>query len=104
MLDLRGGGFAPELLARGDTHRKRIFANGWTGSLLPLLSQLKRPSLWLRGEYDPVTPPDLVAEFRATVPDGEVRAFADTAHYVHLEAPTAYADAVTDFVLDTRDR
>ncbi len=66
----------------------------------PLLAGLRQPSLLIKGAYDHVTSVEQVEAIAAAPGARPVRLFADSAHFVHVEEPDAYAAAVIGFVHD----
>ena len=51
-----------------------------------------------------VAAPGMIERFRADVPQGEVRTFAKSGHFIYHEEPTTYAAAVSAFVHSNRSR
>ena len=68
--------------------------------LLPRLSALRVPVLLLAGLYDHVLDDDAIELFNATVEEGDVAWFEESAHFCHIEEPDAYARVVAAFVRD----
>jgi proline iminopeptidase len=94
-----GSPFPPELWKKGSLHQHKIFAEGLLfESLLPRLSEIKCPTLLIKGKYDWVTADDQVAAFRREVKLEKVVVFKDSSHFVHVEEPARYASVVTRFV------
>jgi pimeloyl-ACP methyl ester carboxylesterase len=65
------------------------------------LSEVGVPTLAVVGEYDRLTPPHFHEQLQAGIPDCELTVIEKAAHLAMLEQPTAFNDAVRDF-LDRR--
>ncbi|MDX6250655.1 MAG: proline iminopeptidase [Kribbellaceae bacterium] len=85
----RGGHFADEITR----------TPGFNESLLPYLEQLTQPALLIKGEHDPVTSPQEIAQFQTRVADCTYRLFEGVGHFAHAERAETYAALVTDFIL-----
>jgi hypothetical protein len=46
-----------------------------------------------------VTAPQMLAQFRMSVPGGTVRTFDRSGHFAYLEEAAEYCEVVTDFVV-----
>ncbi len=96
---VRAAGLTEEEQARGyshDTLRHELYVPRFE-----LAGSLPTPQLLVRGVGDLVTPPSVVASYRAAVPDAHVREIRGAAHFPALERPKEYASVVGDFVLAT---
>jgi len=62
------------------------------------LSNIKKPSLLIKGKYDPITCEIQTAEFIKLVEDKEVITFEFSSHWVRIEEPEKYCDVVTSYV------
>ena len=90
--------FSDDQLTRAGTHAGALVSEGkFFEDITPLLKGLRQPTLMVRGDYDAVTAPSQMAAY-AAVPDGRTARFHDSAHFVHVEEPRAFADALTAFV------
>ncbi len=83
---------------RGHTHRPIL--EDMYRSRLGLLSQLKVPTLLVRGDRDLVTPPTVLERYVADAPNAEVRTIAAAGHFPAHEQPDEYAAVVTAFVTE----
>ena len=66
-------------------------------SLLPSLSRYTNPALVVWGDQDVITPAPVADLFIRALPNGERATIAGAGHYVHLEKPLAFAEAIIDF-------
>ncbi|MFB6250725.1 MAG: alpha/beta fold hydrolase [Halobellus sp.] len=62
------------------------------------LSGIQEPTLAVVGEYDRLTPPHYHERLEAGIPHCELTVLDDAAHLAMLERPTAFNDAVRDFL------
>jgi len=62
------------------------------------LSNIKKPSLLIKGKYDPITCEIQTAEFEKLVEDKEVITFDFSSHWVRIEEPDKYCEVVTSYV------
>jgi proline iminopeptidase len=84
-----------ELLRRGGAQGLRLLAQPeFLESLVPLLAGLRRPALLILGQSDLVTSPDQAAAFERDVPDGRVRVFGNSSHFVQFEEAAEYAGEI----------
>ncbi|WP_291419470.1 alpha/beta fold hydrolase [Actinophytocola sp.] len=83
--------FPDELRARGRAHAEQAL-DGCAESLVPLLRRLETAAVLIKGGHDLVAGPAQVEAFR---PHGAVLELPDAGHFVQLEEPEAYADAVS---------
>ncbi len=65
---------------------------------IALLAGLKMPSILFKGTFDHVTPGEQIAAMVKAPGAAPPRYFTDSSHFIHVEEPGAYADAVRDFV------
>ena len=65
----------------------------------PLLAGLTQPSVLLRGAFDHVVSAEQIEAISAAPGARPVRVFGNSAHFVHVEEPDAYAAAVAAFML-----
>ena len=63
---------------------------------MPLLAGLTVPSILFKGAFDHVTPGEQVAALARAPGAATPVHFADSAHFIHVEEPDAYAAAVRD--------
>jgi proline iminopeptidase len=83
---------------RGGTHQRKLFEEGAVfQSLLPRLSELTKPALFIHGAYDRVGAPDQIAAFNAG-PNRSVVNFENSAHFAHFEEQERFAEEVANFV------
>src|SRR5882762_5112866 len=66
--------------------------------LRPELSQVKVPVLVLVGEQDEATPPPMSHEIAAGLPQARLKIIPGCAHVPQLQAPSAFLDAIGDFL------
>lgn len=62
--------------------------------VVPLLAGLTVPATLILGGHDLVTGPEQVAAFERDVPHGRVLRFPEAGHFVQLEEPQDYAEAI----------
>jgi proline iminopeptidase len=94
----------PEARARGERHSRLLAEDPMLyRSFLPDLEQLTQPALLLVGEHDPIANEPVLDAFRRA-PRGHLEVFERSGHFVHVEEPKRYAEAVTAFMaaLDPR--
>lgn len=66
--------------------------------LRPHLAGIGNPTLVISGADDTTTPPEMGAELAAALPDAELVVLESCGHCPPLESPTAFFDAVEDFL------
>ena len=66
-------------------------------SLLPAMARYANPALLVQGGEDAITPAPVAELFLKALPHGELTTIAGSGHYVHLEKPAEFADAVIEF-------
>jgi 3-oxoadipate enol-lactonase len=66
--------------------------------LRPQLGQVKVPVLVLVGEHDEATPPPMSHELAAGLPQARLKTIPGCAHVPQLQAPSAFLDAIGDFL------
>ena len=62
------------------------------------LGEITQPTLVLGGKYDLATPPEAVEALAVNLPCARLEMFEDTGHLPAIEAPGAFAEALTKFV------
>lgn len=62
------------------------------------LSNINKPSLLIKGKYDPITCEIQTEEFMNRVKDKEVITFDFSGHYVRIEEPDKYCEVITSFI------
>lgn len=62
------------------------------------LSNVQKPSLLIKGKYDPITCEVQTAEFINRVIDKEVIIFEFSGHYVRIEEPDKYCEVITSYI------
>jgi len=62
------------------------------------LSNVNKPSLLIKGKYDPITCKVQVKEFMNRVQDKEVVTFDFSGHYVRIEEPDKYCTVITNYI------
>ncbi|WP_270180847.1 alpha/beta fold hydrolase [Alkalihalobacillus sp. CinArs1] len=88
-----------ELYDKSEVHYNLLRAEGRIfDSLLPLLNEIKSPTLLLTGKYDPVTSDLQVQAFRTDVELGETYHFEDSGHTPHDEEPEHFANVIKKFI------
>ena len=66
--------------------------------LRPHLGAIANPTLVIAGGADTTTPPEMGAELAAGLPDAEFVVLENCGHCPPLESPTAFCEAVEDFL------
>ncbi len=64
------------------------------------LSNVNKPSLLIKGKYDPITCEVQIAEFMNRVPDKQVIRFDFSGHYVRIEEPDKYCEVIKKYILN----
>ncbi len=91
--------FTEEHWKRSGTHIRRLFEDGVIfESLLPLLHQIKHPTLLIKGKYDLVTTDVQIFSFLENVVNGKVEIFDQSGHFPRIDEPDRYAHVVTHFI------
>jgi 3-oxoadipate enol-lactonase len=72
--------------------------------LRPQLGQVKVPVLVLVGEQDEATPPPMSHEIAAGLPQARLKIIPGCAHVPQLQAPSAFLDAIGEFLSPTLPR
>jgi len=62
------------------------------------LSNVNKPSLLIKGKYDPITCEVQTAEFMNRVIDKEVVTFDSSGHYARIEEPDKYCEVITSYI------
>jgi proline iminopeptidase len=62
------------------------------------LSNVNKPSLLIKGKYDPITCEVQIAEFMNRLPDKQVVTFDFSGHYVRIEEPDKYCEVITSYI------
>ncbi len=62
------------------------------------LSKVNKPSLLIKGKYDPITCEVQTEEFMNGVQDKEVVIFEFSGHYARIEEPDKYCDVITNYI------
>jgi proline iminopeptidase len=62
------------------------------------LSNVNKPSLLIKGKYDPIMCKVQTDEFKKRVVDNEVITFDYSGHYVRIEEPDKYCEVVTNYI------
>ena len=68
------------------------------GHLIPLLPQIKVPTLFIQGDKDPDVKVGDVKQAAASMPNTRVEIFEHHKHWVQKESPERFVDIVRDFV------
>jgi pimeloyl-ACP methyl ester carboxylesterase len=76
-------------------------APGYKGSSATLLAEAGFPLLFLVGEHDAVTPPDIIERCHRTVPGSQFAKIADSGHSTYFEQPDAFNETVLRFLEST---
>ncbi len=63
--------------------------------------QLRLPVLGIAGEQDQASPPDLVGQTLALIPDAQFTVLSNAGHLPCVESPQAFAQVLTDFLKET---
>jgi len=59
---------------------------------------VNKPSLLIKGKYDPITCEVQTAEFMNRVIDKEVVTFDSSGHYARIEEPDKYCEVITSYI------
>ncbi|APC40839.1 alpha/beta fold hydrolase [Clostridium estertheticum] len=62
------------------------------------LSNVNKPSLLIKGKYDPITCEVQTAEFMKRVQDKQVVIFDFSGHYTRIEEPDKYCEVITSYI------
>lgn len=62
------------------------------------LSNVNKPSLLIKGKYDPITCKVQIEEFIKNVQDQKVVTFDFSGHYVRIEEPDKYCEVITNYM------
>ncbi|WP_343840939.1 alpha/beta hydrolase [Salinibacillus aidingensis] len=88
-----------QFLDRTNVHNSRLIEGEEIfKSILPMLKEVKQPSLLIGGQYDPVTCNQHLEKFCEDVKAGNAIMFRDSGHFSHSEVPDAFAEAVVKFL------
>jgi proline iminopeptidase len=68
------------------------------------LSKVNKPSLLIKGKYDPITCEVQTAEFINRVKDKQVVTFDFFGHYARIEEPDKYCEVITSYIYKTHKR
>jgi proline iminopeptidase len=68
------------------------------------LSKVNKPSLLIKGKYDPITCKIQTSEFINKVVDNEVITFDYSGHYARIEEPERYCEVVTNYIYEKLNR
>ena len=75
---------------------------GYRGSSAERLAQADFPILFLVGDHDAVTPPDIIAGCHRATPASQLVVIPDSGHSTYFEQPDAFNVAVMSFLESTR--
>ena len=91
--------FPADWWQRGGAHQVALVAEGRIfTSLLDRLQHLRQRTLIIRGLYDPVLASDQLAAYLEAKPETELRLFAASSHFAHMEEPDRFAKEVLGFL------
>jgi pimeloyl-ACP methyl ester carboxylesterase len=99
----------PGVAAAMDEFRRHLKADlaadkAWEGGLYqtidlrPLLSRISCPTLVIAGETDFISGPHQARPIASAIRGARLVAIADCAHFISVEAPAAYREAVLEFL------
>jgi 3-oxoadipate enol-lactonase len=74
---------------------------GYKGSSATLLAEAGFPVLFLVGQHDAVTPPEIIERCHRSVPGSRFAVIEDSGHSTYFEQPQAFNDVVMDFLAST---
>lgn len=83
----------------GRYNQATLGPRGMRNNLLPDVSRITVPTLFLHGEDDPLVDPANSAAAVAAMPRAQLVLVADCGHWLPVEAPDAFLTAVHDFLL-----
>ena len=66
-------------------------------ALLPALARYSNPAQLVWGDQDAITPAVVAERFLDALPNSQLATIGKAGHYVHLERPAEFADAVIQF-------
>jgi proline iminopeptidase len=66
------------------------------------LSEVNKPSLLIKGKYDPITCEIQTTQFMNQVQDKQVAIFDFSGHYVRIEEPDKYCEVITNYIYENR--
>lgn len=64
----------------------------------PLLAQIRRPTLIVRGEWSPILPRRMAEEMAGKIPDATLAEIAGAYHHLMLDAPASFAAVLERFL------
>ncbi|GFZ30194.1 proline iminopeptidase [Clostridium zeae] len=83
----------------GGTHLCRLQKEGKINeNMIPLISELKCPSLLILGKYDPVCFHEQIEFYSKHSSKGSIITFYNSDHRAHDEEPTKFTDTVVQFI------
>jgi 3-oxoadipate enol-lactonase len=71
---------------------------GYRGSSAGRLAEADFPVLFLVGDHDAITPPEIIERCHRAVPGSEFRMIAESGHSAYFEQPEAFNEAVLSFL------
>jgi pimeloyl-ACP methyl ester carboxylesterase len=100
--ELRFGELPEEAVTRFVRNREALTLYGWSPTLAsPTLTRwlhrIRVPTLLLWGAQDRVVPPAQIDTYARVIPGAHRQLVAQAGHYLHIEQPRAFADAIARF-------
>ncbi|PSR27244.1 MAG: hypothetical protein C7B47_08520 [Sulfobacillus thermosulfidooxidans] len=96
---IRESSLEDELWARGADHQAALYQEGAVFEpLVSLFSQISHPTLLIRGYYDAVFGLDQLHLYMKANPHSKLVVADASGHFVHVEQPDLFADAVTNWI------
>jgi pimeloyl-ACP methyl ester carboxylesterase len=74
---------------------------GYKGSSATLLAEAGFPVLFLVGQHDAVTPPEIIEQCHRGVPGSRLAVIEESGHSTYFEQPRAFNEAVMEFLIST---
>lgn len=96
-------GFTPEAVVAARAIQDELYRQTWdveAFDLLPLLADLRIPSLVIHGDNDFV-PVGVARDIAAAIPRSRLRVMADCGHFAYIDQPELVHTAIVDFMRTT---
>ncbi len=88
-----------DMWAKAETHILKLIEDGtMVKNFLPVLKELNKPTLLLKGKYDPACSNNQV-DFINNLPNAGIVEFENSGHFPRIEESEKYIDTVTNYIL-----
>lgn len=88
-----------DMWAKTETHLLKLIEDGtMVNDFLPILKKLNKPTLLLKGKYDPACSDNQV-KFINNLPNASIVEFKNSGHFPRIEEQEKYLATVTNFIL-----